>query len=351
MSEKAITVYDIAREAGVSPATVSRVLTNNARVSEEKKQRIEEIIKKYDFEPNGLARSLSKQETKTIGMIVPDIRNPYFSNIFIECEMLAAQYGYNMILCNTMNNLSAEMDHLKNLCEKHVDAIIQVGGNADEISPNEEYVKLINKTAKKMPVVVGGEFPGAECYKVYTEKEHGMGELIDYLIQCGHKKIALVGGRDSVIPTVRKRESLKHYLKLHDLELNPSFIIDCNYDIEGGYEAMHKLLESGEMPGAIIGINDQVAIGVLKTCLKQKLKIPSSISLVAFDDTYFSEIATPQLTSVNYNLKMHSEKMMTTVIDILSGNETEKIKTVETFLTIRDSCQNISIKAENLIMR
>lgn len=345
MSEKAITVYDIAREAGVSPATVSRVLTNNARVSEEKKQRIEEIIKKYDFEPNGLARSLSKQETKTIGMIVPDIRNPYFSNIFIECEMVASQYGYNMILCNTMSNLAAEMGHLKNLCEKHVDAIIQVGGNADEIIPNEEYVKLINKTAKKIPVVVGGEFPGAECYKVYTEKDHGMKDVVDYLIKCGHKKIALVGGKDTVIPTVRKREALKHYLELHNLELNPEFIIDCDYDIEGGCEAMFKLLAGNDMPSAVIAVSDQVAIGVMKACIKSKIKIPSSMSLVAFDDTYFSEITTPQLTSVNYNLKMHSGKMMTTIIDIIGGNETEKIKSVETFLTIRDSCQSIQLQA------
>jgi len=343
MSEKAITVYDIAREAGVSPATVSRVLTNNARVSEEKRVRIEEIIKKYDFEPNGLARSLSKQETKTIGMMVPDIRNPYFSNIFIECEMVASQYGYNMILCNTMNDLSSELSHLKNLCEKHVDAIIQVGGNADEIRPDEEYVKLINKTAKKMPVVVGGEFPGAECYKVYTEKEHGMKELINYLLSCGHKKVNLVGGRNTVIPTVRKRESLKNCLKLHNLELADELIIDCKYDIDGGYAAMKQLLSSHNLPEVIIAVNDQVAMGILKACQEMKIKIPADISLVAYDDTSFSEIATPQLTSVNYNLKMHSEKMMKTIIDIISGSETEKVKSVDTYLTIRESCQNILV--------
>lgn len=341
MSEKAITVYDIAREAGVSPATVSRVLTSNARVSEEKRQRIEELIKKYDFEPNGLARSLSKQETKTIGMIVPDIRNPYFSNIFIECEMLASQYGYNMILCNTMNDLTSEMGHLRNLCEKHVDAIIQMGGNADEIEPNIEYVNLINKTARKMPIVAGGEFPGAECYKVYTEKEHGMGKLIDYLIQYGHRRIALIGGRNTVIPTVRKRESLKHYLQIYDLEPDPELITDSDYGIEGGYESMKKLLDRNNIPTAIITVNDQVAIGVMRACAESKIRIPSDISLVAFDDTYFSEIAIPQLTSVNYNLKLHSEKMMATIIDSINGNETERVKSVETFLTIRDSCQNV----------
>lgn len=341
MSEKAITVYDIAREAGVSPATVSRVLTNSARVSEEKKQKIEGIIQKYDFEPNGLARSLSKQESKTIGMIVPDIRNPYFSNIFIECEMLASQYGYNMILCNTMNDLSSETVHLKNLCEKRVDAIIQVGGNADETVPDEEYVKLINKTAKKTPVVVGGEFPGAECYKVYTEKEHGMTEVVNYLVQNGHKKIALLGGWGRVIPTVRKREALKNYLKKHDLELIEEFILDCNYDIEGGFEAMHRLLKREVLPSAIIAVNDQIATGCLKACHTKGVRVPVDISMVAYDDTYFSEISVPQLTSVNYNLKVYSKKIMTTIIDIINGNGTEKVKLVETFLTVRDSCQRI----------
>ncbi len=338
MSNKTITVYDIAKEAGVSPATVSRVLTNNARVSEEKKMRILEVIKKYDFEPNGLARSLSKQETKTIGMIVPDIRNPFYSTICVECEMEAVKFGYNMILCNTINELNAESIHLRNLSEKHVDAIIQVGGSADEVKPDPNYVALINKISKKIPIIIGGELEGTNCYKVRSEESHGMKHLVPYLIEVGHRDIAFIGGINRVIPTVKKRVALKEILEELNLPIKEEFIIDCDYSIEGGYEGMSKLYGIGKLPTVIIAINEFAAMGILKFLHEKDIEVPRDISLVTFDDTYLSEVLTSGLTSINYNLKVYSEKIMDTVISILNKNETEKIKYVDTYLTVRKSC-------------
>lgn len=338
MSNKAITVYDIAKEAGVSPATVSRVLTNNARVSEEKKKRIQEVIDKYDFEPNGLARSLSKQETKTIGMIVPDIRNPYYSTICVECEVEASKFGYNMILCNTINELEAESVHLKNLSEKHVDAIIQVGGSVDEVKPDPSYVALINKISKKIPIIIGGELEGANCYRVEAEETHGMKHLIPYLAGMGHREIAFVGGFDKVIPTNKKRIALKRFLTEMGIPYRKEFVIDGLYSIEGGYEGMSKLYALGKLPTVIIAINEFSAMGILKFLQEKGIKVPEDISLVAFDDTYLSEVLTPNLTSINYNLKLYSEKIMDTAISILNKNETEKVKCVDTHLTVRKSC-------------
>lgn len=338
MSNKAKTVYDIAKEAGVSPATVSRVLTNNARVSEEKKERILEVIKKYDFEPNGLARSLSKQETKTIGMIVPDIRNPYYSTICVECEVEAAKFGYNVILCNTINELEAESVHLRNLSEKHVDAIIQVGGSVDEVIPDPSYVALINKISKKIPIIIGGELEGTDCYRVEAEETHGMKHLIPYLVGAGHREIAFIGGRDGVIPTSKKRVAMKRFLSELHVPYREEFIIDSEYSIEGGYKGMSELYELGKLPTVIIAINEFAAMGIIKFLLEKGIEIPRDISLVAFDDTYFSEALTPNLTSINYNLKLYSESIMETVISVLNKNETEKVKCVDTYLTVRNSC-------------
>jgi DNA-binding LacI/PurR family transcriptional regulator len=338
MSNKAITVYDIAKEAGVSPATVSRVLTNNARVSDEKKKRITEVIEKYDFEPNGLARSLSKQETKTIGMLVPDIRNPYYSTIYVECEIEASKFGYNLILCNTINELKAESVHLRNLSEKHVDAIIQVGGSVDEIIPDPSYVALINKISKKIPIIIAGELKGTDCFRVEAEETHGMKHLIPYLVGMGHREIAFIGGREGVIPTSKKRVALKQFLTELQVPYREEFIIDEDYSIEGGYKGMSKLYELGKLPTVIIAINEFAAMGILKFLHEKGIEVPQDISLVAFDDTYFSEVLTPNLTSINYNLKLFSKKIMETVISVLNKNETEEVKCVETHLTIRDSC-------------
>lgn len=341
MSERAITVYDIAKEAGVSPATVSRVITNNAKVSAEKKERIQKIIKKYDFEPNGFARSLSKQESKTIGMIVPDIRNPFYSTLFVECEMEALRYGYNMILCNTINELSSESKHLRNLSEKRVDAIIQVGGSVDEVTPDPEYVKLVNKMAKKTPIVINGELVGANVYRIMQEETHGMKELISYLVGLGHKEIALLGGRDTVIQTVNKRAAFKKFLEELGVPVKKEFIIDAEYTIEGGYEGMQKLFSRGKLPTAIIAINELVAMGLIKALNEKGLRVPEDISVAGYDDTYFSKMITPQLTGISYNLKLYSEMIMETIINIINNTEKEKLKYVQTHLAVRSSCRRI----------
>lgn len=339
MNHRSITVYDIAKEAGVSPATVSRVLTGNANVSEEKKQSVLELIAKYDFEPNGLARSLSKSETKTIGMIIPDIRNPFYSTLFVECELEAAKYGYNMMLCNTIHELSAESIHLRNLMEKRVDAIIQVGGSVDEVSPDLEYIKLVNKTSKRIPIVTAGELTGANVYRIVPEPNHGMWELLTYLTNLGHKDIAFLGGRDSVIPTMRKRAALKKYFLENGLSYQREFVIDGDYTIEGGYETANKLFSLDKLPSVIIAINDIAAVGIIKAINEKGLNIPEDISVVGCDNTYFTEIITPRLTSISYNLDVYAREIIETVKNAIGGNEENPLKYIATCLVVRNSCK------------
>lgn len=338
MSREVKTVYDIAKEAGVSPATVSRVLTNSARVSDEKKKRVQEMIKKYDFEPNGFARGLSKQESKTIGMIVPDIRNPFYATLFINCEMEASRYGYNMILCNTINEISSEGGHLRNLSEKRVDAIIQVGGSVDETHPDPEYISLIEKISRKIPTVIAGELEGANVYRIIPEKSHGMILLLQYLTSLGHKEIAMIGGRDSVIPTMRKRNALKEYIEQQGFEYHKEYIIDSEYTIDGGYEGMKKLLETGKLPTAIIAINESAAIGIYRALKERNVRVPEEVSVVAYDDTFYSEMLLPQLTCVSYNLKEYAEQIMDTILCLINKNETDKEKYIQTDLVVRKSC-------------
>ena len=339
MGDTTITVYDIAKEAGVSPATVSRVLTNSARVSDEKKNRVQEIIKKYDFEPNGFARSLSKQESKTIGMIVPDIRNPFYAILFVNCETEASRYGYNMILCNTINEISSESGHLRNLTEKRVDAIIQAGGSVDEVHPDQHYISLIEKIARKIPTVIAGEFEDANVYRIISEQTHGMTELLTYLTGLGHREIALVGGRDSVIPTVRKRLAMKKFMEEHGLNYRKEYIIDSEYNIEGGYEGMQKLFELGRLPDAIVGINESAAMGIYKALQEKKIRVPEDISVAGYDDTFYSEMMAPQLTCISYNLKNYAELIMDTIINLINKNDTEKVRYVPTDLVVRGSCR------------
>ena len=148
MSKNKVNIYAIAKEAEVSPATVSRVLTNSARVSSEKRKRVQDAIDKYGFKPNIIARRLSGTASKVIGIIVADISNPFYSSLFIECEKAAYEKGYTVLLCDTFGNADLEENHLQNLREQKVDAIILIGGRVDELVADENYVKYINDLAE-----------------------------------------------------------------------------------------------------------------------------------------------------------------------------------------------------------
>jgi len=343
MSDTTITVYDIAKEAGVSPATVSRVLTGSAKVNEDKKKRIQDLIVKYDFEPNGFARSLSKQESKTIGMIVPDIRNPYYSTMFVNCEKEALLRGYSMILCNTINEISSESGHLRNLSEKCVDAIIQVGGNADEVNPGSDYIELVNKIAKKTPLVVAGEMGGADVYRIVSEHTHGMQTLLEYLIGLGHKEIAMIGGRSNIVPTLKKRKILYNFLKEQGIYFKEKFMIDSDYSFEGGYAGAQTLFTLGELPTAIIAINESSAMGIIKALNEKGIRVPEDISVIGYDNTFYSEMISPQLTCISYNLEDYAVLIMDTIVNIVNKIEIERIQYIPTNLIIRDSCRNIEL--------
>ena len=162
MEKGTISIYTIAREAGVSPATVSRVLNGSAKVSEEKRIRVQSLIEKYSFTPNALARGLSNVETKVIGLMVSDIRNPFYATLVVECEKAANERGYLMMLCNSLGSNEMELYYLEKFNSQQVDAVIQIGGKVDELISDTGYVEHVNKIASSMPVLINGKLDGAD---------------------------------------------------------------------------------------------------------------------------------------------------------------------------------------------
>ena len=144
MGRENISIYEIAREAKVSPATVSRVLTGNARVSDEKRTRVERLIERYDFKPNAMARSLSNTRTGIIGFLVPDIRNPFYATMAVACEWEANERGYSLMLGNYLSSMELQEKKLYHMLELRVDALIISGGKVDEMASDEEYVSRMN---------------------------------------------------------------------------------------------------------------------------------------------------------------------------------------------------------------
>jgi len=347
MLNKDITIYDIAEEAGVSPATVSRVLTGSAKVKEDKKERILEIIKKHSFKPNAVARSLFTKKSLMIGFILPDITNTFFSTVFLEAQKAALKLGYVMILCNSMNNSDVESIHLKTLAENQVDAIIFMGGRVNIVKTNPDYASELQMIARKIPLmIINGKMTGVDCYKVVTDEEEGITLVVDYLVKLGHQDIAILGGIAEITSTSIKHKSYAKALKKHGIKLDKGFIVTEDFSIESGARGMDKLLKGKRVPTAVICINDLVAIGAIRAIKAAGLEVPRDISVTGFDGTYISELVSPQLTTVYQNYEEIGEAVVDTIIGVINGMELPKEKVIKTRLIIRESC-SIKIKYED----
>ena len=296
-----ITIYDIAREAGVSPATVSRVLTGNAGVRSDKYEAVQALISKYNFRPNALARGLSETRRKVIGIIMADVRNAYYANLF-------------------------------------VDAIILVGGRADDLHSNEAFVEKVNQVSNSIPVILTGKLDGTSCYQVRIDAIKTMDLVMEHLLGLGHEDIALLGGWDSVASSYEKRRRYKQILSRYQLPCHSEYYETFGgYDYETGYEWMKKLLQSDHVPTAVIGINDAAAVGAMNCIQEHGLRIPEDISVVGYDNTPVCNMMTPKLTSVDYNYEEFAEKLIATVDGIYNSALQPPLQLIEPTLVVRSS--------------
>lgn len=341
---KNITIYDIAREAKVSPSTVSRVLTGNARVSEEKTRRVKKLIKKYSYKPNALARSLLTKSSNTIGVILPSVDNPFFASVFMEVEKLALARGYSVILCNSVNTMlkndyKSESMYLKMLVEKRVDGIIFTGGRANRVKTDKDLANEMNSIIAQIPVVmINGSMENVDCYTVQSDERGGIFSIVEYLVSLGHRNIGFIGGNPDITSTYTKQAGLRDALTYFNLPYKDEWIIYGDFSIESGARSFKKLLTKKEVPTAVIAVNDLVAIGAINYATSRGFNIPDEISVVGFDNSYLCNIVTPKLTSVSHNIaelaKTAAKLLCTKNLD----EDIPKEKIVKTRLILRNSC-------------
>ncbi len=341
---KSITIYDIAKEAGVSASTVSRVITNSANVRTEKKEKVLALIEKYNFKPNALAKGLADTKTRTIGVLAADVRNPYYASLFVACESAARDAGYTVVLCNSLGETEKEVELLGKLQEQKVDAIIQFGGRVDDLASNIEYVELINQIMAKIPVIVTGKLDGTRCHVVRIDAMKAMEIIMDHLLELGHKRIALIGGSRDVLSTFEKHQRYKQILKENMIEYDPELVDgDSSYNFESGYEGMNKMLDKGVSLTAVVAINDFSAIGVMQSIREHGLKIPEDISVVSYDNTYVTEMTSPKLTSVDYNYEEYGRKLIDTATAMIEGRKAGRLRMVTPTLAVRGSTGPVSL--------
>ncbi len=341
MSSK-ITIYDIAREAEVSVATVSRILTGSAPVSPETKQKVEAVLQKHKFRPNKLARNLSYQRSMMIGVILPDITNPFFSTIFAEMQRDALASDYSLLLFNAMNSLELESEGLAYLSRQQVDGLIFMGGRVNEITLAERYQQELVDFAARVPtVIVNGGIQSDLVSVVQTDERGGIAQAVAYLTQLGHTRIGMLGGSDHITVTRDRQSAFRESLSQSGLGVHDEWVITDGFSIDSGVKILDKLLQQPEQPTAVICINDLVALGILKAARHQHIDVPDRLSVVGFDDVYLSAVSTPELTTVSHNYAALGSTIIETIVQRINEETAPASVLIDMELVVRDSCRPV----------
>ncbi|AIC94469.1 LacI family DNA-binding transcriptional regulator [Shouchella lehensis] len=339
LKKDGVTIYRIAKEANVSPATVSRVLTGSANVREPAKSRVLALINKYNFKPNVMAQSLYLKQSKMLGIILPDIDHPFYSMIVKELERQALEKGYTCLLCNSMQNFTIEQAYLDNLISRQVDGIVFLGGRINQTHPTEELRAGMIDALKHVPIVfVNGKMDGVDAHTIRTDEASGVRRLLELLTHHGHEAIGLLGGEIGVSSTDEKVSVFRETMLEKGLIFKEDWIHSSGYSIEAGEKDATHLIHLDHRPTAVLCMNDFVAIGAIKQFKKFGLKVPGDISVTGFDDTYLAEHFPPGVTSVNQNYQMLAKKTIETLIGLIAHEEQEKEAIVPTYVTVRNSC-------------
>ncbi len=285
-----VTIYDVAREARVSMATVSRVVNGNQNVKPETRDKVNAVIKKLNYRPNAVARGLASKKTTTVGVIIPDISNVYYSQLARGLEDIATMYKYHSIISNSDNDTEKAKEIFNNLLSKQVDGIIFLGGTLDE-----ELESMIEKSS--IPVVVSGTSDDDnKVASVNIDYKQAAAEVTNHLIESGAEKFAFVGGNNSEKAENDVLSGLKDTLSEHGLNLDDNLTFRGKETYKDGLKAFEEIKDL--KPDAVLSISDEQAIGIVHAAEDANVNVPSDMQIVSFNNTRLVEMVRPQLSSV-----------------------------------------------------
>ncbi len=285
----AVTMQYIAEKTGVSQVTVSRALNNRPRISERTRERILAEAKRLNYRPNAVARALAMKRTHSLGLVIPDITNPFVSEVTKHIENSAIAGGYSLLMCITDNSLEKEETSIHTLMERRVDGIII---NHPQSYDEGECFRELRREG--VPFVLVGWTKGMEADYVMVDLAEGAYQAVGHLINLGHKRIAYVRGGNGH----HRLMGYKKALGEHGLEFDEELVVRCGPAMEDGAEATRKILAMKDRPTAIFALNDFLAIGVMDALDAAGLKVPDDMAVVGFDDVMLASHLKVPLTTV-----------------------------------------------------
>jgi DNA-binding LacI/PurR family transcriptional regulator len=329
-----VSIKDIARAARVSHPTVSRALSNSPLVKGETAKRIRQIAASLGYRPSAIARSLATKKTKTIGVVVTSIADPFIADVISGVEEAANDHGYSVFLANSNANPDREVKVVHSFHERRVDGILVTASRVGAL-----YVPLLSQL--KVPIVlINNQHPDETdefIYSVTIDNIKASTEVMRHLIGLGHKRIAYIGDRGGFQSDIERLAGYKQALALAKYPFLPELVVHGDGKPEGGSQAMERLLALPNPPTAVFCYNDMSALGALRTLHSRGIKVPEELSLVGFDDLKIASYTSPLLTTVSQPKQQMGRMAMEMMIKLLSRIDSKTNVKVEGELIVRES--------------
>ena len=330
------TIYDVAKKAGVSPSTVSRVMNIPEIVAEHTRQKVMNAVKELAYIPNMMAANMPRRRTNYIGLIIPDITNIYFSHLVRGVQDVCEKHGYSVLVVNSDDSQEKEGRYLKLLYSRRVDGVIlTVAGYREEEFPKEELSLL-----KKMNIVlIDREINGMKTPIVKVNNFAGSYSAVKYLLSMGHKKIMYIAGIEGTKTNQERKKGYLTALKEANISWQEEIVADFRLDTAYQKIIHHwpEFKNSNHLPSAIFAANDLMAIGTLKAFAQLKVQVPQEVSIIGFDNIAFSDCTNPPLTTINQPTYLMGRKAVETLLLLIDKKKIKKSIELKTELVERGS--------------
>lgn len=311
-------IYDIAGEAGVSISTVSRVLNDHPNVNAKTRERVVRVLEKHNYVPSSIAKSLVNKATKSIGVLVLDVRHMHYANISFTIEQKLSTYGYHAILCNTGYDHEKTEAYIKMLAEKQVDGVIMVGS----VFSRDVTATCIDTYLRKTPIVMhNAGFQRENVYNISTEEAFGIDLSMDYLVlERGIREVVFVQDYETTVGFEKGRVFRRKHEE-HGIPYEKERVVRTKSGMQGGILAAKEIEKRGVSFQAIIGCDDITCLGIMKELRAKGRRIPEDVSIIGYNNTVFSELSDPPMTVVDNKEEMSGIMLARSMADIIRGRD------------------------------
>jgi LacI family transcriptional regulator len=325
------TIHDVAQDAGVSPTTVSRYLNHRIELPPATSARIDAAIAKLDYRPNLLAKRLSTGKTEAVGLVTPEIREPFFAELASAFEDEADRHGYTVFISSTRSDRKREIASLERLHDRHVDGLVLLTNTPDDGT----LAGLIGR--RRNVVLLDEDIPGVSAPRLFVQNTEGAEVATRHLIEAGHSRIAYLGGPHGLFSVVERHDGFRRAMTAAGIPVRPEYVALGSFDPVLARAATLKFLALPEPPTAIFASSDYLAIGAVTGLREAGISVPEQVSLIGFDDMPFGALLTPPLTAVRQPVDQLGRQGFLTLLQLLNGEAPPAIQRLPVELIRRQS--------------